>query len=208
MTSRIAGGVLRFALAGVLLTLIACDKASSTKPQAAMGVQAKGENSVAAGRDVIIDKNTVINEYDIEKARRIEAARFASALHRECTQYVETVRGLQLQREQGDRSDAMVPSIFSPVYASPETHRLFGEQTYKELNAQQEKMSALRGKVFTMRQQQAMSAAYAMMVQQGGRRAKERLTDNPAPSAEEFLATKNELLHRTRQHCQYLQSLM
>jgi hypothetical protein len=190
------------------MTPIAFNKTPSTLPQAAMDVQAKGENSVAAGRDVIIDKNTVINEYDIEKARRIEAARFASAMHRECTQYVETVRGLQLQREKGDRSDAMVPSIFSPVYASPETQRLFGEQTYKELNAHQEKMSALRGKVFTMRQQQAMSAAYAMMAQQGGRHAKERLAGNPAPSAEEFLSTKNELLRRIQEHCQYLQSLM
>lgn len=206
MTAR-TEGVLRLVLAGVLLTLSACDKAPSTLPQAATEVQAKGKNSVAAGRDVIIEENTVVNEYDVDKARRIEAARFASSLHRECTQYVQTVRGLQLQREKGDRSDAMVPSIFSPIYASPETHRLFGEQTYKELNAQQEKMSALRGKIFTMRQQQAMSAAYAMMALQGGRPAKERLGSNPAPSEEEFLATKNELLQRTQAHCQYLQSL-
>lgn len=208
MTSHIIDGGLRLAMAGALLMLIACGKAPSTTQQAAVDVEAKGQNSVAAGRDVIIDKNTVINEFDTEKARRIDAGRFASAVHRECIQYVETIRDLQLQRENGDRSDAMVPSIFSPIYASPDTQQLFGEQIYKELNAQQEQLSALRGKVFMMRQQQAMSAAYALMAQQGGRRAKERLAGNPAPSADEFLSTKNELLHRTQAHCKYLQSLM
>lgn len=208
MTAHILHGVARLALAGVLLALIACGKTPSTATQSAMEVQAKGENAIAAGRDVIIDKNTVINEYDTEKARKIEAGRFASAMHRECTQYVETLRGLQLQREKGDRSDAMVPSIFSPIYASPDTRQLFGEQIYKELNAQQEQLSALRGKIFTMRQQQAMSAAYTLMAQQGGRRAQERLAGNPAPSADEFLSAKNELLNGTQAHCQYLQSLM
>jgi hypothetical protein len=53
-----------------------------------------------------------------------------------------------------------------------------------------------------------MSAAYALMAQQRGRRAEERLAGNPAPSADQFLSTKNELLHGTLTHCQYLQSLM
>jgi hypothetical protein len=93
-------------------------------------VQASGNNSIAAGQRS-------------EKARRIEAGRFASALHRECTQYVETIRGLQLQREKGDRSDPLIPSILGRIYALPETQRLFGEQTYKELNVQQEQSNAL-----------------------------------------------------------------
>jgi hypothetical protein len=59
-----------------------------------------------------------------------------------------------------------------------------------------------------MRQQQAMSGAYAMMAQQGGRRTKEYLAANPAPSPEEFLSTKKELLDGTQAHCEYLQSLM
>lgn len=207
MITRIVSQLVRLGLIGPLVLLAACGKAPSTSPAPqSVEVQATGENAVAAGRDVVIDKNTVINEYDTEKARRIEASRFARAVHRECTQYVETVRGWQLKREAGDRSDAMVPSIFSPIYASPDTQRIFGEKVYRELNAQQAQLSALRGAIFTMRQQQAMSAAYALMAQQGV--GKGRLAGNPAPTEEKFLATKNELLQKTQSHCTYLQSLM
>ena len=195
-------------LSGALLILSACDKAPPATSPISVEVQAQGTDSVAAGRDVIIGKHTEINEYDLDKARSIEGELFASAMHRECVRYVETVRGLQIQREKGDRSDAMVPGIFSPTYASPETQRIFGEQIYKELNAQQEKMSALRSKVFTMRQQQAMANIYPLMAQQGGRRAKEFLANNPAPSPEEFDTTKQELLRRTQTHCEFLKSLM
>jgi hypothetical protein len=78
----------------------------------------------------------------------------------------------------------------------------------EDLNAQQEKMSALRSKVFTMRQQQAMANVYPLMAQQSGRRAKELLANNPAPSPEEFLSTQQELLRRTQAHCEFLESLM
>lgn len=208
MTTHMLERLPLLALSGALLMLGACEKSPPTAPRIDVEVQAQGRDSVAAGRDVIIGKHTEINEYDLDKARKIEGGLFAGAMHRECVGYVETVRNLQLQREKGDRSDAMVPGIFSPTYASPETHRIFGEQIYKELNAQQEKMSALRSKVFTMRQQQAMANVYPLMAQQGGRRAKEFLANNPAPSPEEFDTTKQELLRRTQTHCEFLESLM
>ena len=34
-------------------------------------VEAKGKDSVAAGRDVVIEKNVVVQEYNKEKARKI-----------------------------------------------------------------------------------------------------------------------------------------
>jgi hypothetical protein len=186
----------------LLLALAACS--GETRPP---NVEASGKGAVAAGRDVVIDKNTVINEYNEEKARRIEASRFARAVSRECQQYLPIARAFQLKREKDDRSDAIMPPFFGPLYGSPDVQRIFGESIYRELNSQSQHLSSLRSAVFDMRNRYMMSSAFQMMGQYS-RRAKERAQQMPAaPSEEEFAAAKNRLVEKTEAHCKYLESL-
>ena len=76
---------------------------------AADTVTAKGQNAVAAGRDVNIEKNTTIKEYDVDKATAIKARHFASDMYRDCEQYVGRVHAMQLVRRPGEPSDGEQP---------------------------------------------------------------------------------------------------
>jgi len=170
-------------------------------------VTAKGKDAVAAGRDVNIGKNTTIKEYDLDKARKIEASRFAGEMQRDCRKYVDRVHTMQLDKRPGEPSAGDQPFIFSPIYQSPDTRRMFGDEIYKELNTQQEHLKKLSGEIINMRLMHQTAPARQMMAKMG-RNLTLPGVSGPEPTESGFQATKKELEALTGEHCEYLKRLM
>lgn len=191
-------------ISGLMLAAIC---ASSNPTMAADSVTASGQGAVAAGRDVTINKNTTIKQYDTEKARSIESRRFASEMYRDCQQYLERVHAMHLDTRPGEVSDGNQPFIMSPLYQAPETRLKVGDQVFKELNAQQEKMKAVNNDVINMRLMRKMAPARAMLAK-SGRKISLPGMSGPEPTPTGFEGKRKELETLTGAHCAYLKGLM
>ena len=174
---------------------------------AADTVTAKGENAIAAARDVNIEKNITIKEYDLDKARRVKTSRFASDMHRDCVKYVDRVHAMQFAKRPGEPSDGEQPFIFSGQYQSPDTRNMLGESVYKLLNSQQERLKQVNGQIINMRLMHSTARAREMMAKMGHSIAIPGAS-GPEPTESGFESAKKELERLTVAHCEYLKSLM
>ena len=170
-------------------------------------VTATGSGAVAAGRDVNIEKKKIIKEYDVDKARGIEASRFAGQMYRDCQKYADRVHAMQLDKRPGEPSDGDQPFILSPIYQAPDTRRMFSDKVYKELNTQQERLKAVSGEVINMRLMRQAAPARAMLAKSGRTMTLPGMS-GPEPTAAGFEAKRKELETLTSTHCAYLKGLM
>jgi hypothetical protein len=181
-----------------------------TKPPAKAAppseVKAVGDNAIAVGRDLTIKENIEVHEYSPDKARSLDASRFAKSIYRECAAFVPMIDEVSLTGKK-DAATVTMPSFLGPVYAMADTRRLMGDAVYKTLNAQQVELRSLQDQLRTMRMDHKMVAVHDMMdMQQRGDKPKQKRP--PGPTEQQFTQKRQDFSTKTQAHCEYLKSLM
>lgn len=171
-------------------------------PSAAKTEVRADRGAVAAGRDVVVGRDLVMKEYDLDEKQRRDANAFATGFGRECRTYLSSVRAVALERPK-DRSvpDALTLGV-GGGYFSPDMERVLGADAYRRVNDQMDDIRKLSGDLFQLRMKHGTTRAFNMEKQARGQPIAEL-----AEFEAQFATGKQELIAATVEHCDYLDSL-
>lgn len=164
--------------AGIAVAVATCDSRPEPNVHADRG-------SVAAGRDLVIGRDLVVNEFDEEEERQRERKAFAVKARRECLAYLDGVR--VLASAQPKSTNDVLGTRIGAFYSLPDAERVLGAKTYTAINEQAARINGLSGDLLQVRMR--------LVVTQAAR-------DGNASA--EFEATKRAMEKSTSEHCDFL----
>lgn len=181
-------------LLGVAALLTACGESSPDKVTASNG-------SVAAGGDLSVGRDLVLNEFDQDEKRSRELARFVSSTRRNCLDYLVIAEAMEVT----DKPTGEIPNLLGYHYTMmPELPGLVGVDAYNSLTTQQAELHKISGEIFSMQFANLMADAQPYM-----KSSKQPTIPGVDLSADprNFPVKKQELLTKAREHCDYVRSL-
>jgi len=106
--------------------------AAATKPSANTEVTAEGDDSIAAGRDVNIDKSRTIDKHDYDKDREREAEAYLSTARETCASLADKIVPLNADSSfnLSNPGEFMAQAVEPTQVAAEE----YGEEVYGDIN--------------------------------------------------------------------------